>query len=74
MGPARLLGQTRPFRDARSMSSLPPTPDISGPGRHFAFVPLPDITQAPRTIEGRTPWAAASWIIRRTAERQFAIV
>jgi hypothetical protein len=32
-------GQTRQFRDVRGMSGLPPTADISVPGRHFAFVP-----------------------------------
>ncbi len=33
------LGQTRRFRDARRMSGLPPTADISGASRHFAFGP-----------------------------------
>jgi len=37
------LGQTRRFRDVRGMSGLPPTADISGHGRHFAFVPEADI-------------------------------
>src|SRR6476620_3367847 len=32
-------GQTRRFRDVRGISDLPPTADISGPGRHFAFGP-----------------------------------
>src|SRR5260370_20022213 len=32
-------GQTRRFRDVRAMSALPQTADISGRGRHFAFVP-----------------------------------
>jgi hypothetical protein len=38
--PMSLLGQTRRFRDVRDMSGLPQTADISGPGRHFAFVPI----------------------------------
>jgi hypothetical protein len=38
-------GQTRRFRDVRDMSGLPQTADISGPGRHFAFVPKADIRQ-----------------------------
>ena len=33
-------GQARRFRDVRGMSGLPPTADISGQGRHFAFVPV----------------------------------
>jgi hypothetical protein len=36
-------GQTRRFRDVRSMSGLPLTADISGPGRHFAKVPEAEI-------------------------------
>ena len=36
------MGQTRRFRDVRDMSGLPQTADISGPGRHFAFVPQAD--------------------------------
>jgi hypothetical protein len=36
-------GQTRRFRDVRGMSGLPQTADISGLGRHFAFVPEADI-------------------------------
>jgi len=35
-------GQTRRFRDVREMSGLPRTADISGPVRHFAFVPISD--------------------------------
>jgi hypothetical protein len=46
-GPAKLamseLGQTRRFCDVRGMSGLTPTADISGPGRHFAFVPIADL-------------------------------
>jgi hypothetical protein len=53
------LGHSRRFRDVRDMSGQPQTADISGPGRHFAFVPLSDITLAPRTIEDRTPWRPA---------------
>jgi hypothetical protein len=37
------MGQTRRFRDVRDMSGLPQTADISGPDRHFAFVPTADI-------------------------------
>jgi hypothetical protein len=50
-GPTR---QTRRFRDVRDMSGLPQTADISGPGRHFAFVPKAEVScgqsgqQAPR--------------------------
>jgi hypothetical protein len=49
------LGQSRRFRDARDMSGLPQTADISGPGWHFAFVPGPDSTiaahaQAPKKL------------------------
>jgi hypothetical protein len=40
------LGQTRRFRDVRGMSGLPPPADISGHGRHFAFVPEAVISQA----------------------------
>jgi hypothetical protein len=39
------FGQTHRFRDVRDMSGLPQTADISGPGRHFAFVPQSDIHQ-----------------------------
>jgi hypothetical protein len=46
------LGQTRRFRDVRGMSGLPQTADVSGSGRHFAFVPKGDIRtfalEAPR--------------------------
>ena len=54
------LGQTRRFRDVRGMSGLPPTADISGHGRHFAFVPNADIGSDPmadvRDIEsGKMP-------------------
>jgi hypothetical protein len=41
-GVMSVLGQTRRFRDVRGMSGLPPTADISGHGRHFAFVPEAD--------------------------------
>jgi hypothetical protein len=37
------LGQSRRFRDVRGMSGLPPTVDISGHGRHFAFGPISDL-------------------------------
>jgi hypothetical protein len=43
------LGQSRRFRDVRGMSDLPPTADISGHGRHFAFVPFPDVVLATET-------------------------
>jgi hypothetical protein len=43
-------GQTRRFRDVRDMSGLPQTADISGPGRHFAFVPRPDISRVARAV------------------------
>jgi hypothetical protein len=39
-------GQTRRFRDVRGMSGLPQTADISGRGRHFAFVPKPDVSRS----------------------------
>jgi hypothetical protein len=38
--PMSELGHSRRFRDGRGMSGLPQTADISGPGRHFAFVPI----------------------------------
>jgi hypothetical protein len=38
------LGQTRRFRDVRGMSGLPQTADISGLGRHFAFVPKAELS------------------------------
>jgi hypothetical protein len=41
-------GQTRQFRDVSDMSGLPPTSDVSRPGRHFAFVPEGDIADAPQ--------------------------
>jgi hypothetical protein len=37
------LGQSRRFGDVRRMSGLPQTADISGPSRHFAFVPKADL-------------------------------
>src|SRR5260370_7950829 len=40
-------GQTRRFRDVRGMSGLPPTADISGHGRHFAFVPSTEVVGKP---------------------------
>jgi hypothetical protein len=40
------LGQTRRFRDVRGMSGLPQTADVSGRGRHFAFVPKPDVSRS----------------------------
>ena len=55
-------GQTRRFRDARRMSGLPPTADIFGAGRHFAFGPIRDIV-APFRPDVRVaatsghPWA-----------------
>jgi hypothetical protein len=39
------LGQTRRFCDVRSMSDVTPTADISGPSRHFAFVPLGEMDE-----------------------------
>jgi hypothetical protein len=33
----------RRFRDVGGMSGLPLAPDISGLGRHFAFVPVSDV-------------------------------
>ncbi len=49
-------GQTRRFRDVRGMSGLPPTADISGPGRHFAFGPTTDIpAPAGRSIRPIAP-------------------
>jgi hypothetical protein len=43
-------GQTRRFRDVRGMSGLPQTADISGRGRHFAFVPKADILRTGTTV------------------------
>ena len=34
-----VVGQTRRFPDVRRMSGLPPSSDVSGAGRHFAFGP-----------------------------------
>src|SRR5258708_5918951 len=45
-----LWGQTRRFRDVRLMSGLPPTADVSGPGRHFAFGPESDARTAAKRI------------------------
>jgi hypothetical protein len=53
-------GQTRRFRDVRARSGLPQTADISGPGQHFAFVPLADMT--------------APLPIRYYRDRRFAVV
>jgi hypothetical protein len=39
------MGQTRQFRDVSDMSGLPRRSDISGPGRHFAFVPISEVIQ-----------------------------
>ena len=41
------MGQTRRLRDVRDMSGLPQTADISGPGRHFAFVPKAEVEAHP---------------------------
>jgi len=49
------LGQTRRFRDVCSMSGLPPTADVSRPGRHFAFVPRADVV---KDTPGVTHWPA----------------
>jgi hypothetical protein len=38
-------GQTRRFRDVRGMAGLPQAADISGPGRHFAFVPEAEVVR-----------------------------
>jgi hypothetical protein len=38
------LGHSRRFCDVRGVSGLPPTADISGHGRHFAFVPKADLS------------------------------
>jgi hypothetical protein len=50
------LGQSRRFRDVRSMSGLPQTADISGPGRHFAFVPTADMQHASQRVESTVIW------------------
>jgi hypothetical protein len=51
-------GQMRRFRDVRGMSGLPPTADLSGHGRHFAFVPQAEV---PRFLRrGATPLRVAS--------------
>jgi hypothetical protein len=41
------LGQSRRFGDVRRMSGLPQTADISGPSRHFAFVPGTEVAYGP---------------------------
>jgi hypothetical protein len=51
------MGQTRRFRDVRGMSGPPQKADISGPGPHFAFVPLRDITSGRARIHLRRPIA-----------------
>ena len=40
------LGQTRRFPDVRRMSGLPPSSDVSGAGRDFAFGPEAEVTRA----------------------------
>src|SRR5688500_9895615 len=40
------LGQTLRFHDVRRMSGLPPTADISGSHRLFAFGPIADLAIA----------------------------
>ena len=52
------LGQSRRFRDVRGMSGLPPTADISGHGRHFAFVPKAEIV--PYQLSAATDVASTS--------------
>jgi hypothetical protein len=47
------LGQTRRFRDVCGTSGSPQTADISGPSRHFAFGPGPDISRLARTVGPR---------------------
>jgi hypothetical protein len=42
------LGQARRFRDVPGMSGLPQTADISGLGRHFAFVPITEVAACSR--------------------------
>ena len=44
------LGHSRRLGHVGDMSGLPQTADISGPGRHFAFVPNADIGTA-TTVE-----------------------
>jgi hypothetical protein len=46
------LGQSSRLRDVRGMSGLPQTADISGPSRHFAFVPIADIASGPHQLFG----------------------
>ena len=41
--PMTAVVQARRFRDVPGMSGLPQTADISGPARHFAFVPGADM-------------------------------
>jgi len=54
------LGQTRRFRDVRGMSGLPPTADISGHGRHFAFVPIADGVGSQSEVSASTSKAGSS--------------
>jgi hypothetical protein len=46
-------GRSRLFGDVRRMSGLPPTSDVSRPGRHFAFVPLPEVASVTRSPRRR---------------------
>src|SRR5260370_25165652 len=51
-------GQARRFRDVPGMSGLPQTSDISGPARHFAFVPKAAASRL-RKLAPRRPSANA---------------
>jgi hypothetical protein len=63
-------GHSRRLGHVGDMSGLPQAPDISGPGRHFAFVPLTEIAP-PHSI---TSSARASSIDGILMPRAFAVV
>jgi len=53
--PISALSQSRRFDLLSVTSALPRTSDVSGRGRHFAFVPLADIAPTGRGIGTRIP-------------------
>src|SRR6267378_5499147 len=66
-------GHSRRLGHVGDMSGLPQAPDISGPGLHFAFVPLADMTTPlrPRYCPSGTIGIGdlPSWPIRRSRTR-----
>jgi hypothetical protein len=61
-------GHSRRLGHVGDMSGLPPTADVSEPGRHFAFVPNPDMVDAGRGKEKAARRRLSKFEMRESGE------